>query len=154
MLNRGARLIVGDLSAVQPDLVKSLRNDGIEVRDYVPYAELARIYNDSSTVYVPCELQSGGERALIEAMSCGCAVEIAEDNPKLASLLAIRNGDQYEHAKALLDGFSDVMAGRRIGGQVKRAAQRQARREAASDKLRRAPSTIRIRSRHLAHWIH
>ena len=108
---------------------------------------VAAIYNDARGVFVPCELQGGGERAVLEGRACGCDVEIADDNPKLASLLDCPIWSHEEYAARLLDAIEAVVDGRRIPDADKLAAQRAQHRAVIADKVRRAPSTVRIRVR-------
>ncbi len=149
LLKDGRRLALGDLSSADPAVVATLRAGGIEVRDFVTYAELADVYNDARSVLVPCRLQGGGERAVQEARACGCDVEIAPDNPKLASLLAEPVTDHLTYARRLEAAMVEVVAGRRVDPATKREGQRLARWDLWSDKVRRAPGTVRVRLRNI-----
>jgi glycosyltransferase involved in cell wall biosynthesis len=146
MTKQGRRLAIGDLSSADPALVARLKSDGIEVRDFVPYTQLADFYNDAAAVLVPCTLQGGGERAVQEARACGCHVQIADDNPKLASLLAEPVADHLEYSHHLSTAIEEVVAGRRIDEATKVEGQRRARWDLWSDKVRRTPSTVRTRT--------
>ncbi len=146
----GRRLAVGDCSAASPQTLARLHEAGIEVRDFVPYAQLADLYNSARAVFVPCPLQGGGERAVLEGRACGCEVTIADDNPKLASLVDVPVRSHTDYAGHLLAAIDAVVAGRRIPADVKLAGQRAARRAVLLDKARRAPSTVVIRARNLA----
>ena len=143
----GRRLAIGDLGVHRPEIEQALRDDGVEVLDQRSHEELAAIYNDTRGVFVPCELQGGGERAVLEGRACGCRVEIADDNPKLASLLECPIWSHEEYAERLVEAIEAVVDGRRISDRDKLAAQRAQRRAVVLDKARRAPSTIRIRLR-------
>lgn len=145
----GRRLAIGDMSGARPELIDSLVADGIEVRDQTTQQGLADLYNSAARVLVPCTLQGGGERAVWEARACGCEVEIAPDNPKLASLLhgPITTHEQY--ADTLLTGIEEAVRAPLDPG-VKLAGQKLARWNVWSDKARRAPETIRIRANALA----
>ena len=68
-------------------LVTILKSGGVEVRDFLEYNELSIFYNKSKLCYIPCEIHGGGERAVLEARSCGIIVEIEPDNDKLKELL-------------------------------------------------------------------
>lgn len=70
-----------------PSIVNELENYGVEVKDFIPYSELSSYYNKSKLCYLPCTLHGGGERAVLEARSCGVPVKIESDNPKLKELL-------------------------------------------------------------------
>lgn len=149
----GRRLAVGDLSAADPAVVSALRAGGVEVRDHVPYDALADLYNDARSVLVPCTLQGGGERAVLEARACGARVVVADDNPKLKSLLTgpVPTHDLY--ADQLLFAITAVVDGRRVPVQDKRAAQQVNRWNLWSDKVRRAPETVRIRARNVVNRV-
>ena len=143
----GRRLAIGDLGVHRPEIEQALRDAGVEVLDQRTHEELAAIYNDARGVFVPCELQGGGERAVLEGRACGCEIEIADDNPKLASLLDCPIWSHEEYAARLLEAIEAVVDGRRIPDADKLAAQRAQHRAVIADKVRRAPSTVRIRVR-------
>ena len=69
-------------------VVDVLTTSGAEVEDAVPWAELFDFFARADAVFVPDDWRGGGERAVLEARACGVRVEVAADNPKLASLLA------------------------------------------------------------------
>lgn len=145
----GRRLAIGDMSAARRDLVDMLVSAGVEVRDQTTQEGLADLYNSAARVLVPCTLQGGGERAVWEARACGCDVEIAADNPKLASLLTGPVADHEEYADQLLRGIEDAVRAP-IDPDIKAAGHKLARWNVWSDKARRAPATIRIRTGALA----
>jgi len=45
------------------------------------------LYNQSKKVSITSTVMGGGERTVLEALSCGCDVEVEQDNPKLVQLL-------------------------------------------------------------------
>jgi len=143
----GRRLAIGDLSVPRPDIEQALRDDGVEVRDQQTHADLAALYNDAHGVFVPCELQGGGERAVLEGRACGCTIEIADDNPKLASLLDCPIWSHEEYAEELWTAIGAVLGGRRVPRAEKLRGQRARRTAVLLDKARRAPSTVVIRGR-------
>lgn len=151
---RGRRVVAGDLSSADPSMRARLVEDGVELVDHVTQGELSVLYNRSRSVLVPCELQGGGERAVLEARLCGCQVEIADDNPKLASLL---NGDvpsHLEYGAVLREAIEQVVDGRRVEVGLKRLANLERLKDLYVDKFRRAPSTVRIRARHMVgKWV-
>jgi hypothetical protein len=87
---KGDRLCIGEIQkdnmAESMDIISDLVSDGIAVSGMISPEKLNLIYNLSKTVYVPADINGGGERTVLEARSCGCKVEI-EDNPKLQELL-------------------------------------------------------------------
>ncbi len=97
----GRRVAVGDLSSAPVDLRHRLERDGVEVVDFMHYRNLANYYRRSVAVLAACELQGGGERSVMEGRASGCAVEIAPDNPKLASLLEGPVHSHEEYAAGL-----------------------------------------------------
>lgn len=108
LLNKpGKKLAVGFLDDKQ--IVNELKINNIEIFDFVEYSELAKLYNKSKTCYIPCTIDGGGERAVLEARSCGINVEIEKDNPKLLELL---NSDIYDsnyYAKQIKRGLFDII---------------------------------------------
>ena len=83
-------------------LIKLFR---IETIDYVDYSLLCQYINQSKLVYIPASLQGGGERAVLEARSCGTPVEVEEDNPKLMSLVRGKIYDSEYYAEQLKEGI-------------------------------------------------
>ena len=63
--------------------MEQLRSTGVVVQPPVAFAALNALYNSAATVYVPCPVHGGGERAVLEALAAGAAVEVEGDNPKL-----------------------------------------------------------------------
>ncbi len=66
-----------------------LQAGGIELIDFVDYQMLAGYYRRAVNVLVPCTIQGGGERSVLEGRACGALVHVAEDNPKLLQLAAL-----------------------------------------------------------------
>lgn len=102
----GRRLAVGEFDQSDPDLIAQLRAGGVEVRPYVALEELRELYWSAQRTYVPCTLDGGGERAVLEARACGCEVVIEEDNPKLREVME-RSGawDERYYANQLGKGI-------------------------------------------------
>lgn len=71
----------GDTSIIN----KLLEND-VEIVEFIEYNKLVDYYNKSKLCYIPCSIHGGGERAVLEARSCGIPVKIENDNPKLKEL--------------------------------------------------------------------
>lgn len=141
----GHRVAVGDFAASSVDIRAQLSDDGVQLVDHVVPQDLADLYNRAQNVLVPCELQGGGERAVIEGRACGCAIEVADDNPKLQSLLTAELRDHHQYAALLLAGISAVMAGKRVSRRYRRQAYLAMLAARWADKLKRSPQTIRIR---------
>lgn len=81
------KIILGTTKTKDFDEVKKKLNPDIEIIDFVSQEELANFINSSKLVYIPCALQGGGERAVLEAISCDVPVKVENDNPKLVDLL-------------------------------------------------------------------
>lgn len=143
----GRRVAVGDLASAPEDLRARLEADGVQVVGFMHYRELAEYYRRARSVLAFCELQGGGERSVVEGQASGCAVEIAPDNPKLASLLEVPVRSHEEYGQRLESAILEVVNGRRIDPVIKRRGQRSARRAVLMDKARRSPSTVVIRAR-------
>lgn len=143
----GQRVAVGDFASASEEIKRRLTDSGVELIDHVSQEELAQLYNRSRSVFVPCELQGGGERAVLEGRACGCAVEIADDNPKLASLLDAPVRSHRDYAREIERTLEAVLAGCRVAAPVKRAGYLAYEAAVAVDKVRRAPQTVRIRWR-------
>lgn len=108
---RGRRLLIGDLEnkdAKSNKLLKKLKEDDVEIRNFTSYTNLAELYNESKNCLIPCKLHGGGERSLLEARACGVSIEINENNPKLAELMesAIWNHEYY--SKQLKKGIKTL----------------------------------------------
>ncbi len=48
------------------------------------------MYNSAAVVYIPCTVDGGGERAVLEAKAAGAVVEVEADNPKLQVCMHVR----------------------------------------------------------------
>lgn len=104
----GHRLLVGETAGAL-EAVEALKTAGVEVRDFVPYAELADVYRQSKTLVVAADLHGGGERAVWEARACGCRVELVSDNPKLEEMATSAIWSHHDYARALREGMEAVM---------------------------------------------
>lgn len=111
---KGTRLVIGEYQkdneqesgSITLDLLKS----GIMVSDMVHPFDLAHYYQFSRTLYMPSNIYGGGERAVLEARSCGLNVEIEDDNPKLKELLDVTPiPDHIHYAKKLKEGILSVL---------------------------------------------
>ncbi|WP_421762845.1 hypothetical protein [Ekhidna sp.] len=111
LAKNGNRLLIGDLKnrdRKSEGLLTKLRSDGVIVEDFQGYEKLASKYHVSRICYVPCKVHGGGERSLLEARSCGLAVEIEEDNPKLQELLTSPIWDADYYSAQLKKGIESV----------------------------------------------
>lgn len=80
----GKKLCIGTKD--NKKLENELKMNNVEIVDFVSWEDLAIYYNKSKLCYIPCTLHGGGERAILEARSCGIPVKIEDDNPKLKEL--------------------------------------------------------------------
>ena len=114
MEKSGDRLVIGQIQknnlnesmAIAYDLV----THGVAVSDMVKPEKLALIFNMTDTVFVPADINGGGERVLLEARACGAKILIEPDNPKLESLINLEdvpNEDWY--ASVLTAGIKSCL---------------------------------------------
>jgi hypothetical protein len=108
----GYRLAIGEIQKENLnesiDIIGDLLVDGVSVSDMVSPEKLVMIYNSSDRVYIPSDINGGGERAVLEARACGVSVEVEKDNPKLQELLTWKERgkipDQFFYADRLKAG--------------------------------------------------
>lgn len=103
----GKKLVVGFLS--DKNIINELEKNNIEIKNFVKYEELAYLYNVSKICYVPCEINGGGERSVLEARSCNLKVEIEDDNQKLRELLNSKIYDSFYYAKQIEKGILNTV---------------------------------------------
>lgn len=105
----GRRVVVGDGAGGDPGAAGALREDGIELRDYCSYEELAGWYRRAHNVLVGATTQGGGERALLEARACGARIHVPSDNPKLSALATAPVWDHRYYAGRLGEGLRELV---------------------------------------------
>ena len=110
----GTRLVVGEYQrGNEPEslrIAQQLLRSGAGVLPMVPATTLAHIYNQARTVYIPADINGGGERAVLEARACGISVEVEDDNPKLQELVALEKIPTHiDYAKQLKKGILSVL---------------------------------------------
>jgi len=91
------------------DIISYLLLAGVAVSDMVYPSKLRNFYNCANKVFIPAEINGGGERAVLEARACGKTVEIADDNPKLQELLDGPVYDHHYYKSKLLSGIMEVL---------------------------------------------
>lgn len=106
----GNKMVIGE---IQEDnfkeskaIIDTLITNGVAVSDIVHPEKLRMIYQNSKNVYIPANINGGGERAVLEARSCGCNVEVENDNPKLKELVYSKIPSHIDYADNLLKGLS------------------------------------------------
>ena len=97
---KGKKCIIGQLTD-KKIVNRLMKNKEITVYDFASYEDLALFYNKSKLCYIPCKLQGGGERSLLEARACGIPVKIENDNPKLKELLNGKIYTSYDYASQI-----------------------------------------------------
>lgn len=114
---QGRRLVVGeyqtqDMTSSEESLyiANSLLRVGVMVSPMVNPYDLANLYSWSRTLYIPADLNGGGERAILEARSVGLNVEIEDDNEKLLEVVNWNPiPDHFWYAKQLKDGILSTL---------------------------------------------
>lgn len=109
----GYRLAIGEIQknniTESMEIISDLMIDGVAISDMVEPEVLTKIYNSSERIFIPADINGGGERAVLEARACGRPVEVEPDNPKLKELLTWKehNGvpDQFFYADRLLESI-------------------------------------------------
>ncbi|PWT73678.1 MAG: hypothetical protein C5B59_12860 [Bacteroidetes bacterium] len=111
---KGMRMVVGEIQ--RENLTESkiicgrlLLEDGAMVSDMVHPFDLANMYHWSRTLYIPADINGGGERAVLEGRACGLHVEIEDDNPKLQELLTGEIWDEKYYARQLKQGILECL---------------------------------------------
>lgn len=90
-IKEGVKLAIGEMQKdnleESMEIIFNLLHRGVMVSDMVAPEKLADILNHTETLYIPADVNGGGERAILEGLACGCKVEVEDDNPKLNGLL-------------------------------------------------------------------
>lgn len=110
---QGKRLVIGEYQlgneteslSIARDLIKH----GVMVSDMVHPFDLANLYNWSRTLFIPADINGGGERAILEARSCGLDIKIENDNPKLKELLDCPIPSHIDYAEQLKKGIMSCL---------------------------------------------
>jgi hypothetical protein len=110
---KGDRRIVGEFQQNNPDesqdIWDKLENNGVICKDMVIPEQLNVEYNRAKTVYIPADICGGGERAILEARSCGCNVEVEPDNLKLKELLTCPLPTHLDYANKLRRAICELL---------------------------------------------
>lgn len=105
----GVRVVVGEIQkdnmSESMEIITDLLKNGVGVIPQQSTESLKKLYNITSTVYIPADIYGGGERAVLEARACGCDVEVEDDNPKLKELLTSPIWDEDYYASQLKKGI-------------------------------------------------
>lgn len=113
LTKQGNRLVVGEYQLNNPQesgqIATGLLAGGVMVSPLVHPFDLALLYQMSRTLYLPADLNGGGERAILEARACGLRVEIEDDNPKLKELLDGPIPSHHDYAHQLKKGLFSIL---------------------------------------------
>lgn len=103
------KLVLGNTNEKDSkQIIEELEKKSVTVLDYVSQEELSMILNKTKLVYIPAEINGGGERAVLEARKCGAEVLVEKDNPKLQELLKTEVWDQIYYSNQLKKGILDT----------------------------------------------
>lgn len=109
----GRKLVIGQYQenneAESLEIARQLIRAGVMVSNEVNSLDLVTYYYWSRKLYMPADINGGGERAVLEARSCGLDIEIEDDNPKLRELLQTEEMTHYYYAKKLKRGIMSVL---------------------------------------------
>ncbi len=114
LLNKdGTKLAIGEIQRGNPQeslrIVAKLLAGGAMVSDMVAPEVLAEFYQMSERVYIPADIFGGGERAVLEARSCGIPVVVESDNPKLLELTKGDLPNEIDYANQLIKGVESCL---------------------------------------------
>ena len=105
----GLKIALGEIQKNNPQesfgIIAKLLGGGVIVSDLVSPKTLANFYSLSKTLYIPADVNGGGERAVLEARACDIDVEVDMDNPKLMELLTSPVWDEEYYYKQLKKGI-------------------------------------------------
>lgn len=110
----GKKLVIGeyqvDNEIESSRIAQNLIKHGVMVSNMVHPFDLANLYHYSRTLYVPADINGGGERAILEARACGLKVEIEDDNEKLKELVEMETiVSHIDYANKIREGVLSVL---------------------------------------------
>mgnify|MGYP001301373349 CR=1 FL=1 len=109
----GYKLAIGEIQkenmSESIDIIGDLLLNNIAVSDMIEPEKLAMLYNSSNKTFVGADINGGGERAVLESLSCGTPVFVESDNPKLEELTVWKERgrvpDQHWYSDKLREGI-------------------------------------------------
>lgn len=111
---KGSKMAVGQIQKNNMresiEIVGQLILGGCGVSDSVTPERLANFYRAAKKVYIPADINGGGERAILEARACGTDVEIEPDNAKLLELTGSPVWDHYYYATQIKKGIESCLS--------------------------------------------
>lgn len=105
---KGKKVIIGNTNTKEFNRI-SRRIKDVEIINYSSQVELSKIINKSKLVYIPADINGGGERAVLEARACNVPVQVEPDNEKLTSLVKgpiLTHRNVYEGIKESIHCFN------------------------------------------------
>tara|TARA_B100000809_G_scaffold43630_1_gene37856 strand:+ start:24398 stop:25837 length:1440 start_codon:yes stop_codon:yes gene_type:complete len=104
------KVVIGDTNMEDSEtIINNLESHNIKVIGFSNQKELSNLINKAKTIYIPCELNGGGERAILEARLCGATILIEKDNPKLKELLTSPIWDEKHYGNQIKIGIEDYL---------------------------------------------
>jgi len=104
------KIVIGDNNFNDSDLItEKLFKNNIQVKNYTTSKQLAKLINQAKLVYIPAEINGGGERAVLEARSCKADVKTESDNPKLQELITSPIWDEKYYSIQLKKGIEKAL---------------------------------------------
>jgi hypothetical protein len=104
------KLVIGDTNTKEGAEIKNFLNaNNVEVIEFMNQDNLSYYINKSKLVYIPASINGGGERAVLEARSCGAEVLVEQDNPKLKELVTSQIWDENYYADRLKTGIFSIL---------------------------------------------
>lgn len=102
------------VDASSSDIADELLAAGVQVVRWRNASQRALVYRSAAVVYFPMSEEGAGDRELLEALACSAAVEIEEDNTRLAALYqrSVQQGipDHTSYAATLTQAVWSVLA--------------------------------------------
>ncbi len=91
-------------------IITNLVRNGVMVSPQVHPLDLVNLYSWSRTLFMPSSLIGGGERAVLEARSCGLKIEIDPTNIKLKELVELDPiPSHFDYSNSLKSGTLSVL---------------------------------------------
>lgn len=110
---KGHRMVIGEYQTGNEQeslsIVRDLITNGVMVSPMVHPFDLSNFYWWSRALYLPSDINGGGERAVMEAKACGLRIEIEDDNPKLKELVESPVLSHFDYAKKLKEGILSII---------------------------------------------
>lgn len=104
-----SKIVIGDIHTSEAKLIKEFLNkNNVKIIDFTNQKELSQLINKSKLVYIPAEINGGGERAVLEARACNVEVKVENDNPKLKELLESKIWNEKDYYNNLLKGIKSI----------------------------------------------